>query len=85
MRTYAERYDADEVCNEGHDKRAGEPCYECQENELPHVLRTPLPAAPQPLRSIIPIGDFLAEKRDSQEPVFAHCQMDMPQGKPDKT
>lgn len=85
MATYAERYAADEVCNEGHDKKSGEPCYECQENELPHVLRTPLPAPPEPVRSIMPISDFLAEKRERQEPVFATCQMDSPPREPDKT
>ncbi len=40
MRSYIERYEADEVCNEGHDKRAGSPCEQCaEEATLPPVLR----------------------------------------------
>jgi hypothetical protein len=41
-RTYTERYYADEVCVEGHDKQAGKPCEECLEN-VPMVLRPSIP------------------------------------------
>lgn len=63
MRSYQQRYADDEVCSEGHDKRAGEPCAQCAEE-----------AHPPPVPSIMPIDDFLARQRELKRPVFATCK-----------
>lgn len=66
--SYEQRYFADEVCNEGHEKLAGQPCEECG---IPPVLQIPDGdiSPPEVLRPSIP-EDF---REAPATPPYARC------------